>query len=188
MTAPLQIRRVTRADDPIANTVIGLYCSAFAEPPYHERHRPEDVRRHTWERFCSACLLVAESAGQLLGFACATPLIQHTDASLLQFLRAQPDFSAGVEQCIYMAELAVSSDARGRRVGTRLVDARLDYAREHGLSHFVMRTHPGSPSARIYLKRGGQALAALQPVPGASASKQRQVVWGRVPPLPGPNL
>ncbi len=177
------VRQVTDPADAAERGVIALYQAAFAEPPYLEIHHARDVRRHTWRHFCGHCLVVAERDDHVVGFACALPLSDHPDPAIAAFVADQPDFGGSVERTLYMAELAVAPEARGERLGSRLVEARLSWARTHHIDHFVMRTDPDrSLSARIYVNRGGQPLAALQDLGSQahSASRYRRFFWGPV--------
>lgn len=179
----ISLRRVSDPQDAAADGMIALYQAAFAEPPYLEIHHAADVRRHTWTAFCQHCLVVAERRGEVVGFACALRLSEHTDPTIPDFVGSQPDFGGAVDGTVYMAELAVASDARGERLGSRLVDARLAWARDQGLAHFVMRTDPDrSLSARIYVNRGAQPLGQLQDLGSRarSASRYRRFFWGAV--------
>jgi GNAT superfamily N-acetyltransferase len=163
MLPPPLIRWIEDPSDPACGGVLGLYCAAFAEAPYFEQHRPEDVEQHTWQRYAAHGLVVAEHEGKVIGFACALPLASHPDAAIPAFVSAQPDFGGQVSATVYMAELAVSPMARGLGLGARLVDARLRWASSKGLEWFVMRTDPNqSRSARIYQRRGARSLASLQ--------------------------
>ena len=181
MLPPPQIRWIEHSSDPARDDVVRLYCSAFAEAPYFETHQPADVERHTWQRYARHGLVVAEHDDRVVGFACALPLLSHPDPAIPAFVADQPDFTGEVERTVYMAELAVAPGARGLGLGARLVDARLQWSRERQLDWFVMRTDPGqSHSARIYQRRGGRSLAALQDL-GASAgsnSRYRRFWWG----------
>lgn len=181
MLPPPRIRWITDPDDPARQGVLDLYCAAFAEPPYFETHDPTAVEVHTWRRYTNHGLVVAEHAEQVVGFACALPLIAHPDPTIPAFVAAQADFAGRPEHTVYMAELAVDPVARGLGLGARLVDARLSWAHHRGLGWFVMRTDPHqSLSARIYMRRGAQPVAALQDLgPAAgSESRYRRFYWG----------
>ena len=177
----ISIRQVSDPSDPAADGMIALYQAAFAEPPYLEIHHAADVRRHTWATFCRHCLVVAEKGDRVVGFACALLLSAHPDAAIPSFVDRQPDFPGNIDATVYMAELAVAPDARGERLGSRLVDARLDWARQQGLGHFVMRTDPDrSLSARIYINRGARPMGLMQDLGSQahSASRFRRFFWG----------
>ena len=181
MLPPPLIRWIDDPSDPARPGVVDLYCAAFAEAPYFEDHRPEDVERHTWHRYVQHGLVVAEHEGRVLGFACALPLAAHPDAAIPAFVSAQSDFGGQIASTVYMAELAVSPVARGLGLGARLVDARLAWANHRGLDWFVMRTDPNqSRSARIYQRRGARPLAMLQDLGTASDSnsRYRRFWWG----------
>ena len=181
MLPPPQIRWIEHHEDPARLGVLDLYCSAFAEAPYCEVHQPSDVEQHTWRRYVQHGLVVAEHQDHVVGFACALPLSAHPDPAIPAFVAAQPDFDGRPAETVYMAELAVSPAARGLGLGARLVDARLVWSRERGLHWFVMRTDPEqSLSARIYKRRGGRALAALQDLgtTAGSSSRYRRFWWG----------
>lgn len=134
------IRRATRADlaaiDELYNHYIVSSPATFDLEPYTE------AQRDTWfAQFddCGACqLMVAEEAGQLVGFACSSPL------------RAKAAYRRSVETTIYLTPARVRQGA-GAELYRVLIDA-LTAAEVHRAYSLI--TVPNPASVRLHEKFG----------------------------------
>ncbi|MCA9973806.1 MAG: GNAT family N-acetyltransferase [Anaerolineales bacterium] len=109
MSAEIQVRRVTEADLP---AVRRLFYRCYGEDyPYKEFYSDEWLKRSVYQD--SYLFLLAELGGEVLG-----------TASIYFEVGAYADL------CGEFGRLAVDPDARGHGVGSRLMQARLDFARQ----------------------------------------------------------
>lgn len=100
---------------------------------------PREITRTTWSRFFDAYepmhALVAESGGRLLGF---THYLFHRS-------------TIAVEPNCYLQDLFTTQDARGRGVGTALINEVYARAKQAGLTRVYWQTHETNETAqRLY--------------------------------------
>lgn len=88
-------------------------------------------------------VFVAEAAGQVLGYAFCI-LRQYVDDNILTDIRT-----------LYIDDLCVDEQARGRGVGRRLYESVLDFARAEGCYNVTLNVWScNAPAMRFYEARG----------------------------------
>jgi len=164
---------------------IDVYQEAFLEPPWEEHHRAYSVHRKVWLSHLPHCLVIALNQVDVIGLGCAHPVLAEvsTGGMVKEFLEANRETAPfPLKQTIYMSELAVEKNHRKQGVGNSLIDAREDWARANGFTHYAMRTaQVGSKSAQLYLNRGARLAEGLvQIVEDDTASPTRVYYWGEL--------
>lgn len=128
-----------------------FYCLAFAEPPWFEVYTPADVEQEmqdvlSWDDTIAVAVFIdGRLVGVAYGFA----------------VRRKPDVMALVDvppEAIYVSEVFVHPEFRGRGIARRLVDALL--ARTENGSVGVVRTSVNQPIIlRLFAERGWEVAA-----------------------------
>jgi ribosomal protein S18 acetylase RimI-like enzyme len=112
--------------------------------------RPEDGWPERRERYREALadgavLFLADGPGGALGYAFARP-------------RSAPE-SLDIERLLEIETVAVLPEARGAGVGTALMDAVEEWARERGIEHLSVSVRTANEGARrLYERRGFRSL------------------------------
>ncbi len=115
-------------------------------PPELPVRAPEEGwprRRERYQRALGggAVLFLAEDRGQAVGYAFARP-------------GSAPEALA-IERPLEVETVAVLPEARGRGIGTALMNAVDDWAREHGIEHLTLAVRTNNDGARrLYERRG----------------------------------
>ncbi|MFE5323951.1 GNAT family N-acetyltransferase [Paenibacillus sp. NPDC056579] len=136
----IMVRRAERKDVPQLAELMKQYME-FYQRPLPEDGKLQDFIVHLLDHPDSGLQFVAESDGELSGFA----TLYYT-FSTLQLKRAA-----------VMNDLFVAADARGRRIGEALFQACLAYVREHHYAYMTWETARDNHSAQaFYNKMGGQ--------------------------------
>jgi ribosomal protein S18 acetylase RimI-like enzyme len=151
----LEIARVTTAEEAARHerAFVDAYRRIFAGEPYFEDFTEAEAQR-VWRRLTSCrghITLVAydpaRGADELVGFAVAIPLVESVDvARLLTGLLP-------VRTTMYLVELGVDEEWRGRGLGRHLVKLRVHLTDAERYSHVVLRVAEGR-TATFELYRG----------------------------------
>ncbi len=182
MDRKFAVLHANNADERTAAGFAAVYQSAFAEAPYFETYEIPWVLEHVWNAHQPHCIMVANLGNQVIGLGCAHTVLS-TVSTIGEFLQSQnaADVPFPLETTLYMSELAVLRDFRGLGVGKALVQARIAWAREHGFTHYCMRTAAiGSNSRKLYESLGAKVAPIIQDVQGEaieSQSSQRIVLY-----------
>jgi GNAT superfamily N-acetyltransferase len=147
---------------------VAAYQAAFAGPPYFEQYTFEEVIQEVWNPHREHGMIVlATHAGEVIGFGCALPLLKSPD-DIQEYTRArilEGSLDAHPDNVWYMSELGVTSEYRGRGIGTQLVKHRLLSIQHTDGTHYMFRTAAqGSNSIRIYQRIGAIVFPTLQDV------------------------
>ena len=98
----------------------------------------------------------------------------------LGFAAGMPD--AELEETWYLESLHVAGDARGRGVGTALIRAAAQYAREHGCRRMSVCIVRGNDRAAVlYKKLGAAHYACFTDDFGGTPSDSEKLLWERLP-------
>lgn len=139
------VRPYTQSD---LNQLIGVYQSAFAEPPWNEtwtsKQIIEDLELALSQE--SPIVLVGEDRNQLIGFTWGYNL----PFDKFPFLRRKIS-----PNCSYMDEIAVRADMRKKGIGTRLGEAYLSEAERRGIGRVVLRTDERNEASMALFKKLG---------------------------------
>jgi ribosomal protein S18 acetylase RimI-like enzyme len=131
---------------------IGAYQTIFTGFPYYERWYPSEAEG-VWHKLTSTpeniTLLATRGIGQVLGFGVAIPLVaKPVVATHLTGL-------VPARHTMYLAELGVLDQWRGKQVGRTLVRERLRLIDPERYSHVVLRVSMNhSPSSEMYKAMG----------------------------------
>jgi ribosomal protein S18 acetylase RimI-like enzyme len=157
-TDDVEIRPATVAD---RERLGALYRAFFAEspPPPYAGIELEDELRNAEARAESGIAVVAEAAGELVGYAFARRK-RGTDGEL--------------------SELYVRKDVRRRGIGAALVRAVAAGLREQGVTHVTLSVDVDSPDARAVYRKWGFRERVLQLVCELD-ELERRVAGGRGP-------
>lgn len=160
----VRIVQAFKGDSKFKKGFISLYKDVFAGHPYYESYTDEYVEREVWNRHFENegwIFLAILPDDSVIGFGCAVPTINSWECAefLLQNEKMLP---FKIEESCYMSEIGVKSDYRNLGIGTRLIKARTEYAKENGFDFYVMRTaQVGSNSINMYKKFGAQEIEGL---------------------------
>lgn len=142
------------------DAVIVLYRECFAEPPWHEQFREEDLREEfqailTWP---DAIFLVdVDEAERIIGGAIGFHVCRKPDVCELLAQHEQNGF--------YVAELFVDSASRKRHVCQRLNETMLRIAQASGYMRASVRTSVNQPVIQhLFVDRLGFRVVAQQDV------------------------
>lgn len=141
---------------------IGAYQTIFTGFPYYERWYPSEAEG-VWQKLTSTpeniTLLATRGEGQVLGFGVAIPLgAKPVVATHLTGL-------VPVKHTMYLAELGVLEQWRGKNVGRILVRERLRLIDPGRYSHVVLRVSTNhSPSSEMYKAMGFEDMGVYMDV------------------------
>jgi aminoglycoside 3-N-acetyltransferase I len=124
-----RIRRLEPADALVAQQVVGRFHGRAISVDYLRRYlaNPSNV------------LLVAEMGGELAGFLCAHRI----------------DRLNREESQFFIYEIEVGEGFRRRGIGSALLGAVLEVARQEGIDAFVFTNHSNQSAVRFYQSMGG---------------------------------
>lgn len=170
---------------------IKIYQKVFAGPPYFETYSDDEVIYSAWDSHLEkGCIVLALYGEQTVGLGCCIPvrniLPGEANEDVKNLLFSQSDLlPLPLSHACYMSELAVLADFRGMGIGTELIRQRWEWAKNFGLSHYIMRTAAsGSNSIRMYKHLGAREIPGLvQDVSGIgveSQSRQRVFLYGEI--------
>ncbi len=178
---------ITDPEHPHKDGFASVYAAAFGEAPYFEVYTRDEVVENVWLPHIPHCVVTASVSGEVVGLGCAHPVLLPI-SSIGAFL--QQEIASGVHvpfplpSTLYMSELAVLSTHRGHGIGRALIEARLEWARRNGFSHYCMRTAAiGSNSRHLYESLGAQLAPSVQNVESESVeskSKERIYLYGKL--------
>lgn len=140
---------------------VAAYRAVFAGAPYFETYTDAQVIEEAWLPHIEGrgIVILALSDDDVVGFGCAMPLRNMSDASRAYLERKQREgaFPCALDSTWYMSELGVRKERRSKDIGYNLVFERLKYIKAIGVDHYVMRTaERNSNSAHMYLKIGAR--------------------------------
>lgn len=121
---------------------VAAYRRIFADAPYHEDFTEEEAA-HVWRRLTTAAhqvTLVVLDGDALIALASAVPLTAAPDVA------RELHGLVPVRHTMYLAELGVDPAYRGRRLGRKLVNCRLQLIDRQRYSHVVLRVADGNTS------------------------------------------
>lgn len=183
MKNDIGFRQIQNLEDAAFPGFAAVYREAFGGPPYFETYTDEDIWRNVWEPHLPECVIVAEGP-EVVGLACCHAILAPTEPSIRDFLLTQ-DLSFDPQDGIYMSELAVLTDERRKGLGTALVRARFEWAKQKGFRFYLLRTAAsGSNSQRMYERIGARRAPFTQSMASSdtvTASTERIFLWGEIP-------
>ncbi len=141
---------------------IGAYQTIFTGFPYYERWYPAEAEG-VWHKLTSTpeniTLVATRGVGQVVGFGVAIPLAyKPIVATTLTGL-------VPVKHTMYLAELGVLDQWRGKNVGRTLVRERLRLVDDGRYSHVVLRVSANhSPSSEMYKAMGFEDMGVYMDV------------------------
>ena len=146
------IRRITDDADAWRAGFTGAYQTVFSGPPYFERYFPseaEGIYRTLTRTPGHITLLATRGVSEVVAFGVAIPLAAKRSVAV-ELTGLVP-----IPHTMYLAELGVLEDHRGRGLGRRLVQHRIEQMDHNNMSHVVLRVNTGDhPSARMYAELG----------------------------------
>lgn len=141
---------------------VGAYQTVFADEPYHERFSSEEADG-VYQRLVQIpenITMLAVDGTKVAGFSSAIPLKYKRDVarSLSGLVPVQHSF--------YLAELGVLRQYRGRRLGRRLIEERLQRIDRKVYSHVLLRVAASrNASYEMYLSMGFEDMGVYMEVP-----------------------
>ncbi len=143
---------------------INLYKEVFAGAPYFESYTDEYVEREVWNKHLEHngwIFLALAHDESVVGFGCALPAEKSWESG--RFLHENMSkLPFELETACYMSEIGVHADYRKKGIGTGLIRARINVAKEKGFKTYVMRTAlEGSNSKNMYLSFGAKIIDGL---------------------------
>lgn len=141
----IQIHRVTGPADVARfhDGFVEAYREVFALPPYEERFTADEASR-VWRMLTRAphhITLIAVDDGRVIGFGVAIPL--HATNKVARNLHGL----VPPRHTMYLAELGILPDYRGRKLGKYLVKQRIKLIDQGNFSHVVLRVADGRTSS-----------------------------------------
>lgn len=144
----MEIRFANETDIPELSRLLHQVCNVHAE------QRPDlfraGARKYTDDQLCgllrdeNVTIFSAVEAEQLLGYAFC--MIRRSDSNALCDIKT-----------LYIDDLCVDENCRGRQVGTKLYEHALQYAREIGCYNVTLNVWAcNEPAMRFYEKCGMQ--------------------------------
>ena len=156
------IRRVTDDADVWRPGFTGAYQTVFSGYPYFERYYPSEAEGvwHTMTRTPGAIVVLAtRGVSQVVGFGIAIPLAAKPDVAV-ELTGLVP-----LAPTMYLAELGLLEQYRGKQLGRALVEERLKAMDRSRVSHVVLRVSTmESPSTRLYLDLGFEDMGVYMEV------------------------
>jgi ribosomal protein S18 acetylase RimI-like enzyme len=141
---------------------IGAYQTIFTGFPYYERWYPSEAEG-VWHKLTGTpeniTLLATRGVGQVVGFGVAIPL------SAKPVVATHLTGLVPVKHTMYLAELGVLEQWRGKNVGRTLVHERLRLIDDGRYSHVVLRVSTNhSPSSEMYKAMGFEDMGVYMDV------------------------
>jgi ribosomal protein S18 acetylase RimI-like enzyme len=141
---------------------IGAYQTIFTGFPYYERWYPSEAEG-VWHKLTGTpeniTLLATRGEGQVVGFGVAIPL------SAKPVVATHLTGLVPVKHTMYLAELGVLEQWRGKNVGRTLVHERLRLIDDSRYSHVVLRVSTNhSPSSEMYKAMGFEDMGVYMDV------------------------
>jgi ribosomal protein S18 acetylase RimI-like enzyme len=146
----MPIRTATSEDVP---QIAALYCTCFAEPPWHEEHKRSKVENDFIKAIKdpSVIVLVAYEENVVVGVTVGQPLSQRQNIN--QWL------PMGHAVSLYLAELFVQSTHRQQGIARALIQERIQQAKARGHTHAVVGTSAEQHIIiALYLRKGFRIL------------------------------
>lgn len=135
--------------------LIALYLHAFTTGEYAQYISPDTVERTLDDIMQDGSACMAFANDRLVGLIAAFPLKRDSHFPR----KACPDIP--VEQSLYIAEVMVYADYRGRGIASRMVEHLLQ-ERSKDYSHAVIRVwEKNSPALELYKKLGFTPVATI---------------------------
>lgn len=132
--------------------VVSGYCRVFSGFPYFEQWFPpqaEEIFRRLVRTPGNITLVAATSDNRVAGFAAAIPL-EHKRSVAPVLTGLVP-----IRHTMYLAELGVLPEHRGKKIGRTLVRERLNLIDRDSYSHVVLRIScDNTPSGEMYKALG----------------------------------
>lgn len=159
----VQIRRLLTREDVACTRAgfVGVYQTVFGGFPYFERYTPEEAEG-VYRRLLGTpdnIMLVARAGEEVVGFGAAIPL-RHQRGAATELTGLVP-----LAHTIYLAELAVLDDWRGKGIGRALVRERLRLVDTTRYSHAVLRVSlQNTGIAELYRSLGFEDMGVYQEV------------------------
>ena len=181
-----EISRVSKAD--LADEFAEVYATCFSGPPYYENYDLDWIKEHVYKPHLeSGRIAVALKDASVIGFTCAKLLNADEDACYYKYLAGQKDLPFGLDNSIFVTELAVLPEFRRKGLGTALAEHILcSKGSLHQYDFCVTRTaHKGSNSLHIFTTLGTTVLPGFHyvksdPQEVSSSSEARVYLWKKV--------
>lgn len=174
-------------DDSLSQGFANVYASAFAEAPYFEKYENSWIIENVWTPHKQHCIFIAMDSEGVSGLGCAHPIdsdLSSVGKFLLEISESGQELPFPINTTLYMSELAVLSQYRKNGLGRKLVEARLEWGKEAGFTHYCMRTAAnGSNSRRLYESFGARQAEFIQSVADETVETQsshRILLFGRL--------
>lgn len=156
------IRRIGEDADRWRAPFTGAYQTIFSGHPYYERYFPseaEGIYRKLTSTPHHITLLATRGETQVVGFGIAIPL-DHKPTVAVELTGLVP-----IKHTMYLAELGLLENHRGRGIGKALIQERLNQMDRDHYSHVVLRVSTtDSPSTRLYLDLGFEEMGVYTEV------------------------
>ncbi len=180
----IRIVRVFGLDDaePFRQSFAGAYQDIFAGPPYNERFYASEamgILDSLLRAPDHVTLLAVRGATRVVAFGIGVPVTARPD--IARELRGL----VPVRDAFYLAELGVQDAWRGRGLGRRLIDLRIELIDTQRYSHALLRTSATKNAGyQMYLDKGFEDMGVYMEVPSrrvdGSVATDRRLFLSRV--------
>jgi GNAT superfamily N-acetyltransferase len=163
---------------------INLYMKIFSSYPFFEKFSLEEVSNVYEENSANGAFLccAVDNNEKLIGFGAGRPAKQCNMEMKRIFSNHFP-----VEQGFYNSDVGTDEKYRGHGVGTKLVELRINYAKDKGYKYSVLRiAKVNSMSAPLYFKKGfkemKETMMVYQPrtKEGINENEERMFLWKKI--------
>jgi len=150
MTPPLvfSLRRGTEADLPFLTRM--LLEAAFWRMPESDRRPPEALNEPHIRRYVAGW----DRAGDAAVIAEAAPTGSSIGAAWYRLMPPPEQGYGYVDDATPEVSIAVEAGARGRGIGTALLDALAEVARSQGFAALSLSVEKDNPACRLYARCG----------------------------------
>lgn len=135
------------------NQFLEFYTDIFSKAPFYEKFTKDEVIGVYDESSKEECIIYCAidlSCNKIIAFGAGKPVINCDSKMRAIFLNYFP-----VNQGFYNSDVATDEQYRGKGIGAKLIDLRIEFARNAGYKYSVLRVaKENSMSAPLYLKRG----------------------------------
>ena len=131
---------------------INLYLEIFSDPPYYEHFEFADIKKEFYQYINDGCFILAVINNKTVGFICSSMGLDHIDYEIEEKMRLN---GINYEKDIYISELGVSAEHRGKGIAKKLID---HFMSINQAKNMFLRTglHNNDQVIRLYEKYGFQ--------------------------------
>lgn len=129
---------------------INLYLKIFSDPPYYEHFEFTDIEKEFYQYINDGCFILAIINNETVGFMCSSTGLDHINHEIENQMQLN---GINYEKDIYISELGVSAEHRGKGIAKKLMDNFMNINKGNNM---FLRTgiHNNDHVIRLYEKYG----------------------------------